>query len=195
VLEALRSGRALPKLVFLNWRLRSGVRPEVIAFVERHYARLGPEPIHVRVFDNGLGFWTDEGPRPFGFAAGAERAPHVYFEGGWRTPGRLDGVAVRQTRTDRSVLVVPVRHPRDYVATVRARAAAEVPAFGFELVVNGVSAGTSAASPRWEDHTFALPGRRLIPGFNAVELRVHRPPNAPPGRAELAIEHMALGRR
>jgi len=195
VLESLRSGRALPKVAFLNWRLRSGVRPEVIAFLDRHYARLGPEPIHVRVFDNGLGFWSDEGPRPFGFAEGAERAPHVYFEGGWRSPARLDGVGVRQTRTDRSAIVLPIRHARDYVATLRARAAADVPAFDFELVVNNVSAGTSAASARWEDHVFPLPGRHLIPGFNAVELRFHQPRGAAPGRAELAIQHLALRRR
>jgi hypothetical protein len=93
------------------------------------------------------------------------------------------------------VLVVPIRHPRDYVATLRARAAAEVAVFELELVVNGVSAGQSAAGARWQDHEFALSGRHLIPGFNAFELRVHRPPGAASGRAELAVEHLALRRR
>jgi hypothetical protein len=192
VLDDLRSGRALPKVVFLDWRLRSGVGPETIAFLERHYARLGPEPIRVRVFDNGLGFWTDEGPRFMAWAPGRERAPHLFFESGWRSPGLVDGLAARQTRTARSLLVVPIRQPRDYEVTLRARGAGAVPAFDFEMVVNGRSAGTSAASARWQDHRFAAFARDLIPGFNQFELRM--PPSAE-GRAELAIESLELRRR
>lgn len=191
VLEDLRSGRARPKVVFLDWRLRSGVGPEVIAFLERHYARLGPEPIRVRVFDNDLGFWTDEGPRFMAWAPGRESAPHVYFESGWRSPAVVDGLAVRQTRTARSVIVLPIRQPRDYLVTLRAKGAGATPAFDFELVVNGRSAGTSAASARWEDHRFAVLGRHLIPGFNQVELRMSA---AAEGRAELAVVSIELRR-
>jgi len=189
VLADLRSGRALPKVVFLDWRLRSGVGPEVIAFLERHYARLGPEPIRVRVFDNDLGFWTDEGPRFMAWAPGRERAPHVFFEAGWRSPALVDGQAARQTRTARSSLVVPIRQPRDYVVTLRARAAGTAPAFDFELVVNGRSAGTSVASARWEDHRFAVLGRHLIPGFDQFELRMPAE-----GRAEMAVVSIELRR-
>lgn len=192
VLSALRTGRALPKVVFLDWRLRSGVPPEVIAFVERHYARLGPEPIRVRVFDNGLGFWNDEGPRFTAWAPGRERAPHVYFESGWRGPAAVDGIAARQTRTARSILVVPVQKPRDYLVTLRARGVGALPTFDFEVVANGHSAGVSTASARWQDHLFAVEGRHLIPGFNQVELRM---PPAAEGRAELAVEWLELKRR
>jgi hypothetical protein len=192
VLDGLRSGRALPKAVFLDWRLRSGVQPEVIEFVERHYARLGPEPIRVRVFDNGLGFWTDEGPRWMAWAPGRERAPHVFFESGWRSPAPVDGIAARRTRTGRSILVVPIQKPRDYAVRLRARSVAALAIFDFEMVANGRSAGTSTASPRWQDHLFAFEGRHLVPGFNQVELRM--PPSAE-GRAELAIESLALERR
>jgi hypothetical protein len=191
VLEDLRSGRALPKVVFLDWRLRSGVRPEVLALLERHYARLGPEPIRVRVFDNDLGFWSDEGPRFMAWAPGRERAPHVLFESGWRSPAVVDGLAVRQTRTGRASLVVPIRQPRDYTVTLRARGAGGVPAFEFEMVVNGRSAGMSAASARWQDHRFALEGRHLVPGFNQLELRM---PAWAEGRAELAVESLELRR-
>jgi hypothetical protein len=192
VLDGLRSGRALPKVVFLDWRLRSGVRPEVIAFLERHYARLGPEPIRVRVFDNDLGFWTDEGPRWMAWAPGRERAPHVFFESGWRSPAVVDGLAARQTRTARSSLVVPIRHPRDYAVTLRARGAGATPSFDFELVAGGRSAGTSAASTRWQDHRFLVEGRHLVPGFNQFELRM---PASAEGRAELAVESLELRRR
>jgi hypothetical protein len=192
VLTALRTGRALPKVVLLDWRLRSGVRPEVIEFVERHYARLGPEPIRVRVFDNGLGFWNDEGPRWTVWAAGRERAPHVYFESGWRSPVPVDGIAARQTRTARSILVMPVQKPRDYVLTLRARGVGPLPAFDFEVVANGRSAGVSTASARWQDHLFAVEGRDLIPGFNQFELRMSP---AAEGRAELAVESLELKRR
>lgn len=192
VLSALRTGRALPKVVFLDWRLRSGVSPEVIAFVERHYARLGPEPIRVRVFDNGLGFWNDEGPRWTTWAAGRERAPHVYFESGWRSPAAVDGIAARQTRTAKSIFVVPVQKPRDYRVTLRARGVGALPTFDFEVVANGHSAGVSTASARWQDHLFAVEGRHLIPGFNQVELRM---PPAAEGRAELAVEWLQLKRR
>jgi len=190
VLDDLRSGRALPKAVFLDWRLRSGVQPEVIAFLERHYARLGPEPIRVRVFDNDLGFWTDEGPRWMAWAPGRDRAPHLFFESGWRSPAVVDGLAVRQTRTARSSLVVPIRQPRDYEVTLRARGAGTAPAFDFELVANGQSAGTSAASARWQDHRFSVLGRHLIPGFNQFELRL---PSQ--GQAELVVESLELRRR
>jgi hypothetical protein len=192
VLDDLRSGRALPKVVFLDWRLRSGIGAEAIALLERHYARLGPEPIRVRVFDNGLGFWTDEGPRFMAWAAGRERAPHLFFESGWRSPALVDGRPARQTRTARSILVVPIRQPRDYAVTLRARGAGEVPTFDFELLANGHPAGTSAASARWQDHPFAVEGRNLIPGFNQFELRM--PPSAE-GRAELTVESLELRRR
>ena len=102
----------------------------------------------------------------------------------------MDGLAVRQTRTARSSLVVPIRQPRDYEVTLRARGAGTAPAFGFELVANGRSAGTSAASARWQDHRFSVLGRHLIPGFNQFELRL-----PPQGQTELVVESLELRRR
>jgi hypothetical protein len=192
LLADLESGAVMPKLIFWNHYLRDGVTPELEAFLSRHYVPTGLEPIRVRPFDNGLGFWSDEAPRPFGWRRGSERAPHVLFDDKWRTPGLEDGVPVRRSRTARSGFVAPVRRPRDFRATFRAKAERSGIPFAVELVVNGHSCGQLEAAARWQDYAFELPARALVPGFNQFELRFAA--SGPPEgrRAELAVESLTL---
>jgi hypothetical protein len=193
-LEALRSGAALPKLVFWDSYLREGVTPEVAEFLEANYVPTGLEPIRVRPFDNGLGWWTDEGPRSLGWTPGQERAPHVLFGEGWRDPAPEDGRSCRRSRTRASHLVVPIRHPRDSRVVLRAKADAPPGPFAIELVVNGESCGHVVSAPRWQDYTFQVPGRHLRPGFNRFELRYSQPAAGEERRLELAAESLALYR-
>ena len=191
-LEALESGAAVPKLVFWDSYLREGVTPEVARFLETHYVPTGLEPIRVRPFDNGRGWWTDEGPRPLGWAPGRERAPHVLFGEGWRDPTSEDGVPSRRSRTRSSHLVVPIRHPRDSRVVLRARAGAEPGPFAIELVVNGETCGHHMSAPRWQDYEYEVSGRFLRPGFNRFELRYSHPD--PERRLEIAAESLSLYR-
>jgi hypothetical protein len=191
-LDALRSGAAVPKLVFWDVYLREGVTPEVARFLETHYVPTGLEPIRVRPFDNGLGWWSDEGPRPLGWTPGQERAPHVLFGEGWRDPATEGGVACRRSRTRASHLVVPIRHPRDSRAVLRAKADAEPGPFAIELVVNGETCGFRMSAARWQDYEFEVPGRHLRGGFNRFELRYSHPD--PARRIEIAAESLALYR-
>ncbi|HET7294209.1 MAG TPA: hypothetical protein VFM88_17420 [Vicinamibacteria bacterium] len=185
---ALRSGRALPRLAFLDNDLREGLEPEALEFVEKHYAGIHQEPIRARLFDNGLGYWSDTGPRPLGWVPGADRRPHVFVGDGWRVPADEDGVAARRTRTRRAVLLLPVRQPRAGRLTLRARADQAALPFAFELVANGRSLGRQEARAGWQEYTFEAPKERLRIGFNAVALRFD--PQRPPldRRTELAVE-------
>jgi hypothetical protein len=193
-LAALREGTAVPKLVFWDTYLREGVTAEVARFLEEQYVPTGLEPIRVRPFDNGLGWWTDEGPRYLGWSPGHERAPHVLFGEGWRDPGNEDGVPSRRSRTRASQLVVPIRHPRDSRVVLRAKADAAPGPFAIELVVNGESCGHSVSAPRWQDYEFQVPGRFLRPGFNRFELRYSQPSAPAERRLEIAAEFLALNR-
>jgi hypothetical protein len=193
-LAGLASGAVVPKLVFWDSYLREGVTPEVARFLETHYVPTGLEPIRVRPFDNGLGWWTDEGPRYLGWTRGQERAPHVLFGEGWRDPATEDGVACRRTRTRSSHLVVPIRHPRDSRVVLRARADGAPGPFAIALVVNGESCGHVVSVPRWQDYEFQVPGRHLRPGFNTFELRYSQPSVAEERRLELAAEFLAIYR-
>jgi hypothetical protein len=164
----------------------------VARFLDEHYVPTGLEPIRVRPFDNGLGWWTDEGPRYLGWTPGQERAPHVLVGEGWRDPATEDGIPSRRSRTRVSALVVPIRHPRDSRAVLRARADGLAGPFAIELVVNGETCGHHVSAPRWQDYAFAVPGRYLRPGFNRFELRYSHPD--PERRLEIAAESLALYR-
>lgn len=192
LLADLESGAVLPKLIFWNHYLKEGVTPELEAFLLRHYVPTGLEPIRIRPFDNGLGFWSDEAPRPFGWRPGAERAPHVIFDDKWRDPVVEDGVPVRRSRTARSGFVVPVKRPGEFRAVLRAKADRVGVPFAVELVVNGRSAGQREAAARWQDYGFDVPAGSLLPGFNQFELRFHAP--GPERRTELAVESLTLVR-
>ncbi|MGH9389624.1 MAG: hypothetical protein ACRD1Z_08410, partial [Vicinamibacteria bacterium] len=187
MLEALESGRALPKMIFWSHYLREAVTPEIAAFLEKNYVESGLEPIRIRPFDNGVGFWSDVEPRYLGWDPGADpNAPHVFFDDGWRPPTSEFGAYVRRTRTRRSGLIVPIRHPRDFEVIFRAHADPDAGPFGVELVVNGESAGVVEAVPRWQEYRFKVTVHRLRPGFNVFELRFSAPDDAEDRRLELA---------
>jgi hypothetical protein len=194
IVDALRTGAAVPKLVFWDGYLRDGVPAEAVPFIETHYVRAGPEPVRVRAFDNGLGWWSDEGPRFLGWVKGRERAPHVLCGEGWRDPGVVDGVPSRRTRTRSAEMSVPIRHPGDFHVVVRARADAEALPFDVELVTGGVSAGRSAAAADWRDYAFLVRGEHLRPGLNDFTLRLRASERSPARRPELAVETIALRR-
>jgi hypothetical protein len=191
MLEALESGRALPKMIFWTHYLRDAVTPEIAAFLEKHYVSSGLEPIRIRPFDNGAEFWSDVDPRPLGWDPEADpKAPHVFFDDGWRPPASEFGDYVRRTRTRRSGLIVPIRRPRDFEAIFRAHADPDSVPFGVELVVNGESAGTVEAAARWQDYVFRVPIERLRPGFNVFELRFSADDDD--RRLELAVSFLQL---
>ncbi len=193
MLEALESGRALPKMIFWTRYLREAVTPEIAAFLERNYVESGLPPIRIRPFDNGVGFWSDVEPRYLGWDPDADpNGPHAFFDDGWRPPTSEFGAYVRRTRTRRSGLVVPIRHPRDFEAVFRAHADPEAGPFGVELVVNGESAGVVEAVPRWQEYRFPVTIHRLRPGFNVFELRFSAPDDAPERRLELAVSFLQL---
>ena len=166
--EALRSGRAAPKFIFWSHYLRDAVTPEITAFLEEHYVPTGLEPIRVRPFDNGAGWWSDEKTRYIGWVSDEDEAPHVLFDDGWRPPSEEFGLPIRRTRTRRSTLTVPIRYPRDFTVTLRAHADPEFVPFGVELVVNGRSAGLVDAAARWQDYAFPVTVHQLRPGFNEL---------------------------
>ena len=193
MLEALETGEALPKLIFWTHYLRDAVTPEMRAFLEKHYVPAGLEPIRIRPFDNGQGWWSDVAPRYLGWDPDVPpQIPHVIFGEGWRVPSIEFGAPVRRTRTRRSRLIVPIRRPRDFEVVFRAHADAEVVPFGVELVVNGQSAGVEEAVPRWQDYKFPVTVHQLRPGFNELELRFSAENDTEDRRLELAVNTMQL---
>jgi len=193
MLEALESGRALPKMIFWSHYLREAVTPEIAAFLERNYVQSGLEPIRIRPFDNGVGFWSDVEPRHLGWDPEADpKAPHVFFDDGWRPPTSEFGAYVRRTRTRRSGLIVPIRHPRDFEVVFQAHADPDAGPFGVELLVNGESAGIVEAVPRWQEYRFPVTVHRLRPGFNVFELRFSAPDDTSDRRLELAVNFLQL---
>jgi hypothetical protein len=194
VVDALRSGAALPKLVFWDEYLQEGAPEGTADLIEAHYVRVGPPPIRGRLFDNGLGWWTDEGPRLLGWARGYDRAPHVFFGEGWRDPGTVDGTAARRTRTRSSELLVPIREPHDFEVVVRAKARPEGLPFDVELLVNGQPAGRSGATPRWQEYRFAAPRGHFRSGLNDFRLRFRPPDAGADRRPEMAVETLELRR-
>jgi hypothetical protein len=194
MIEALRSGAALPKLVFWNHYLEDGMTPELTAFISRNYVPAGIEPIRVRPFDNGLRFWSDEAPRYFGWVRGQERAPHTLFDDKWRIPSLEDGVAVRRTRTARSGFILPIQRVQDFHVRLHARADAEAVPFDVELVLNGASLTRQPAVAGWHDYELNAPAQGLIQGFNAGELRFETSKEPKDRRLELAVEYLQLSR-
>jgi hypothetical protein len=193
MLAALESGRAMPKMIFWTHYLKEGITPEIAAFLEKHYVPSGLEPIRVRPFDNGVGLWSDLGPRQIGWDPAMDaNGPHVFFDDGWRPPSLEFGAHVRRTRTRRSTLIVPIRRPRDFDVVFRAHADPEAGPFGAELVVNGNSAGVKQTAPRWQDYSFPVPVQWLRPGFNVFELRFSGAEDTPERRLELAVSYLSL---
>ncbi len=189
--QSLRSGSVAPRLVFLHQDLREGLEPEAVAFIERHYSGIHQEPIRARLFDNGAGWWSDVGPRALGWTRD-ERLPHVFVGDGWRIPSEEDGVAVRRTRARRSVLLLPLRRPRDGRIVVRARADASALPFAFDVLANGQGLGRAQAEAGWHEYAFDAPRDTLRFGFSAIAFRFD-PLQPPEGRrTELAVAWVAF---
>jgi hypothetical protein len=193
MLEALESGRAFPKMIFWTHYLKDSVTPEMRAFLEKNYVPSGLDPILIRPFDNGTGSWSDVAPRSLGWDPDSDpKAPHVFFDDGWRPPSSEFGAYIRRTRTRKSGLVVPIRHPKDFDVVLRAHADPDAGPFGVELVVNGESAGVVDSVPRWQDYHFRVSVRQLRPGFNQFELRFSAANDSPDKRLELAAATLQL---
>ncbi len=189
---ALRTHQVSPGLVFLDNNLVEGLEPEAVAFLRKHYAGIHQDPIRARLFDSGAGWWRDTGPRPLGFTRDADRRPHVFVGDGWRVPGVEADVPVRRTRARRSVLLLPLRRPRDGRLVIRAGADAEALPFAFDLVVNGRRLGRAEARAGFHEYGFDAAREALRFGFNAVALRFD--PLQPPEerKTELAVEWVAF---
>lgn len=189
----LRSGRVAPRLLFMTQDLLEGLEPEALRFVERHYSGIHQEPIRARLFDNGAGFWRDEGPRALGWTRD-DRKPHVFVGDGWRIPGEEDGVALRRTRARRSVLLLPLRRPGAGQIAIRARTDREALPFAIDVLANGRKIGHAEAVEGWHEYAFDAPAEALRIGFNAIALRFA--PIGPPDerRTELAVEWIAFER-
>lgn len=193
ILDGFTSGKAMPKMVFWSHYLEDAVTPEIAAFIQRHYVPSGIEPVLVRPFDNGVGTWSDTGPRYLGWSPDQDpNAPHVLYDDAWRTPSTEFGAEVRRTRTRRSTLTVPIRRPRDFDVVFRAHAEPTAGPFAVELVVNGHGEGVVPTTPRWQDYTFSVPVQHLIPGFNVFELRFSAEDDSEVKRLELAVNYLEL---
>lgn len=193
MLEALESGRAFPKMIFWTHYLKDSLTPGMRAFLEKNYVPSGLDPILIRPFDNGTGSWSDVAPRALGWDPDFDpKAPHVFFDDGWRPPTSEFGAFVRRTRTRKSGLVVPIRYPKDFDVVLRAHADPEAGPFGVELVVNGHGAGTVETVPRWQDYHFRVSVHQLRPGFNEFELRFSAAKDSPDKRLELAAATIQL---
>jgi hypothetical protein len=189
---ALRAHQVSPRLAFLDNDLAEGLEPEALAFVQEHYAGIHQEPIRAQLFDAGAGWWRDTGPRALGFTRDSERRPHVFVGDGWRIPGVEDGVPVRRTRARRSVLLLPLRRPRDGRLLIRARADAPALPFAFALLANGRRLGSAEARAGFREYAFDAPREALRIGFNAVAFRFD--PLQPPEdrKTELAVQWIAF---
>lgn len=191
--DALLNGEVLPKLIFSSHYLREGVTPEMNAFLDKHYVPTGIEPIRIRPFDNGQGWWSDIEPRYLGWDPEQdEKTAHVIFDDGWRVPSTEYGASVRRTRTRKSKLIVPIRRPQDFNAVFRAHADKEELPFTVELVVNGHGSGVAEAASRWQDYEFFVSVHHLRPGFNEFELRFSTDNDTEARRLELAVNYLQL---
>ena len=190
--------RAAPKFIFWSHYLRDAITPEITAFLEEHYVPTGLEPIRVRPFDNGAGWWSDEKRRYIGWVPDEDEAPHVLFDDAWRPPSEEFGLPIRRTRTRNSTLTVPIRYPRDFTVTLRAHADPESVPFGVELVVNGRSAGLVDAVARWQDYAFPVTVHQTASRFQraraAFQCRERRPVQAVGARGPLAEAHRGRAR-
>jgi hypothetical protein len=171
LLAGLRSGRILPKLVIWDSDVQA-LSPEIVAFLERHYVPVDPEPLRARLFDNDTGYWTDEGARPL--VEGRPGAPHVLIGEGWKKPETTAGIAYRPARAERSWLLVPVRSPRAATVWVHAQLASPAPEASLELAINRTSMGQKPLQTGWHDYQFHVREGILVRGLNRFTLH-YRP--------------------
>jgi hypothetical protein len=160
LLADLGAGRIAPKLVFFDGNLRR-FSSQVASFVEQNY-----EPMGEGVIWRPRQTWLDDGdPLDLG------REPMDRLAGpGWYEPENEKGILYRRSRGKRSWLRVPIRAPRDFRVTIRARwEYTRVPA-SVDLAVNGQSVGRVDLMSGWRDYAFSVPARILKPGINSFLL-------------------------
>jgi hypothetical protein len=198
LLSGLRSGAIAPKLVILDEHLRA-VSPQVTAFIEEHYVPVDPVPIRARLYDNGLGYWNDEGRRRLAGPAGPSlQEPHVLIGEGWLKAESGGGRSYRRSRGPRSLLDVPVREAGRYRATISARL--EIPESPVELSlrVNRRPAGSVRLAPGWREYGLEVP-EPLARGLNRFVLRYSTTPrqldpNGAGADSAVAVEWIRLTR-
>jgi hypothetical protein len=183
----------MPRLVFWNHYLEEGIPPGLAGFLLANYADAGRAPIRVRMFDNGAGWWTDEGPRRLGWPPPGSREPHLYVGRGWRL--QPEG-SRRRTAGSAAEAWLPVREPGPFHVAVRAWAGPSAPC-GLQLKVNDWSSPAACVSAGWHEYGHDAPADAFRRGLNAVRLSYPCPPEcraAPEGRPWLLVETLALRR-
>lgn len=169
LLESLQSGRLLPKFALMNHYLREGVDPQVWAFLEANYAPVtDDDEVRVRLFDNGLGFWRDTGPRSL--TPTARHEPHVVVLTGWSGARQVEDRPGRWLVPGQgSYLMVPVRRPEAFDLSlnviVTEPVTMDVELNGTALEAVALPAGAGVAVVRTEASMWR-------PGLNRMVLRV-----------------------
>lgn len=167
--DGLRGGRLMPRLIFWNHYLREGVPAGLEPFLLDNYAEVGLYPIRARLFDNGAGWWTDEGPRRVGWMPEGVREPHLYVGDGWQRP-QGKGLGRRRTAGASAELLLPVREPGGFRLSVRAWGGPDAPC-GLRVALNDRAPPAAVCVQRgWRSYSFDVPAESFRSGMNAVRL-------------------------
>jgi hypothetical protein len=173
LLGRLRRGESAPKLVLFDRHLQEW-SPELAGFLRTHYADVGQPPIRVRLFDNGLGLWNEEGWRRLAGPAGPPLAePHLFVGNGWRRVEVEGSRAFRRSRGPRCWLTLPVRDVGDFVLVLRARPEASDAPLEVDVAVNDRPLGRATLASGWSDEQWSLPAAALRRGLNEVVIEAH----------------------
>lgn len=95
---------------------------------------------------------------------------------GWSEPVRDGGVGFRFSNVRRSWLRVPILTPGDFEVTLRIRAAFDAAPVSVSLEAGGEGVGEAALRSEWQEVTFLVPSRLLLPGVNDLALRYSTTP-------------------
>ncbi len=200
LLARLQSGRLLPKFALMNHYLQEGVAPAVWDFLEANYVPLDEDPeVRVRLFDNGLGYWSDTAPRSLVPTSRPE--PHVLTLGGWSAPHEIEGRSGRWLSSDEpSVLLVPVRESGPFDLSIDLTTSGPVT---LRVEIDGVALPLADFAAGSRTHHFETSGHVFRSGLNRIVLtgralgrrrcfvsslqlidpgRAHRGAQTPPGR-------------
>jgi hypothetical protein len=153
--------------------------------------------VRVRLYDNGVGWWRDEGWRPLADpGGGGGPSPQVYVGEGWQRGESASERRFRRARGARSQVLVPVRHPGAFVLTVRAGLlAGGAPEVGMSVSVNRTVLGQAALGPGWNEYRFTVAEGVARAGMNDIRLGWWgRSPDEPADGRPVAVEAIALTR-
>jgi len=177
LLDDLRSGRATPKLVFLDRNLRQ-FSSDVAEFVEKNYEPFSRSPTGDHdIIWRRKDIWLDDRSSPLFGRLDVGRAPGSDLVGpGWSQPESEGGMSFRRSRGRRSWLRVPIRVPGAFRAIVRARLEWFTRPVRFELSVNGTPVGRARLAEGWRDYHFRVPARLLRSGVNSFLFTYSRVP-------------------